>query len=112
MSRMKRYERTDILVYFSANRGLKLHRRSSPDKYEFLTEYLQQIDKREWVIRRPRTNYEWLFLFGTQWHDKPTWEKAGWYDLNCDRGRKILFRCNFTAKERDELRQERLFDIP
>ncbi len=109
MSHMKRYERTDLLVYFSANRGLKLHRRSNPTKYEYLTEYLEQIDKSEWVIRQPRTNFEWLFLYGTQWHDKPTWEKAGWYDLNSKRGREILFKCNFTIQERDELRQASLF---
>jgi hypothetical protein len=111
MSLMKRYERTDIFVYFGANRGLKLHRRSYPGKYGYLTEYIEAIDKPHWLIRQPSTAWQWIFLYATRWRDKPQWKRAGFYDLDSDEGRRILYECNFTKDERAGTFQPGLFDL-
>jgi len=111
LSRVRRFERTDFLVYFPANRGLKGPRRRFPERFDYLTEYLEAIDKQRRLIRRPRTGFEWVFVYLTRWANMPEWRHRHWYDLDTDEGRKVLYRCNFTAEERQELNsngQERL----
>lgn len=101
LSRVRTFERTDMLTYFSANRGLKGPRRRFPDKFEYFSVYLDAIEKKKRLVRRPRTNFEWVFVYLTNWARVPQWEAKHWYDLDTTKGREVLYVCNFTASERE-----------
>ncbi len=114
MSRMKRYEKTDVLINIQAARGVKLHRTRYPDKFRMMTDELADIQKKHWLIREPYGKQQWTFLFGTNWGDLPKWKKAGFHDIGSDSGRNILYELNFTNAEKramEKSRQPSLFDL-
>lgn len=93
VSQMQQARRVDILIYMSGTTIKRVRKKK-------LFDYLQTIDKKEWLIRRQdNSSWQWTFLFGTNWADYPGMEKIDLVKLRSNEGIEIFKKLNFTSKE-------------
>jgi hypothetical protein len=100
-----RCAKLDILVNMSATAQKRI-RLAAGDRSK-LDEYLNTIEKKYWLIRKPYGNWQWTFLIGTNWSDFPRWKKEDIYDLNSTQGQEIFEKLAMTTRERFETLQPR-----
>lgn len=99
-------KKLDLLVNMSATAQKRI-RLATGDRSK-LDEYLNTIEKKHWLIRKPYGNWQWTFLIGTNWADFPRWKKEDVYDLNSAQGQGIFEKLALTTRERFEAIQPRL----
>lgn len=100
VARLPKADRLDMLIYLTAA-GLKRPngwkaKRGRPDTT--LKEGLAGIAKSTWLIRRPRGQWEWTFIIGSNWVDFPVWRRAGFVLLDSVEGQLILERLTWKPK--------------
>lgn len=100
--------RMEILLYLSARIIKRLHHLKSKS----LLDYMQEISKKHWLIRKPDKfdNLEWTFLLGSNADIFKDYKKIDFFRLESDETQKFFPKLNLTSKERIEKLQPRLFD--
>jgi hypothetical protein len=99
--------RMEILLYLSARNIKRLHHL----KNKSLLDYMQEINKKYWLIRKPDKfdNLEWTFLLGSNVEFKD-YKKIDFFRLESNEAQKFFPKINLTSKERMAKLQPRLFD--
>ena len=99
--------RMEILLYLSARNIKRLHHITNKS----LLEYMQEISKKYWLIRKPDKfdRLEWTFLLGSNTIFKD-YKKIDFFRLESDGAQKFFPKLNLTSRERMEKLQPRLFD--
>lgn len=92
------FSMVDLLIYVSSanlKRALKAH-----NNHKRLIDYINIINKKVWIVREPQAKHQWTFLLGTNWTNYPAFEKLGFYNINSTEGINIMYKLNYTNKER------------
>lgn len=97
-----RLKYVDCLLYLSAT-AIKRVRKAFPGNPDLIT-YVQQIPKRQWLVREPSGANQYTFLLGTNYVDYRTSNKIGLFPISEAPGKEIFEHLNFTVAER-EVRQ-------
>jgi hypothetical protein len=87
----------DVLIYYPSA-AAKRNGKS-------LDEYLKLIGKDCWIIQRPIGQWQWTFLFGTNYIDYKAWKKYGFLRLDDPCGQEIYKKLNYTNKELENIGQ-------
>ena len=98
----------EILLYLSARNIKRLHHLTE----KFLLDYMQEIGKKYWLIRKPDKfdRLEWTFLLGSNTDIFKNYKKIDFFRLDSDEAQKFFPKLNLTSKERMEKLQPRLFE--
>jgi hypothetical protein len=93
------YATMDLLTYIQA--GFIKRARNNPVFSNFLslTDYINRIDKKYWLIRSPTGSRQFSFLLGTNWDGFPEYKKYSLHDIRTEQGKDILERLNKTKTE-------------
>lgn len=96
----------EILLYLSARNIKRLHHL----KHKSLLDYMQQISKKNWLIRKPVKwdNLEWTFLLGSNTDVFKDYKKINFFRLDSDEAQNFFPKLNLTSKERMEKIQPKL----
>ncbi len=100
--------RMEILLYLSGRNMKRLHHITKKS----LQDYMQEISKEHWLIRKPERfdNLEWTFLLGSNTDIFKNYKKIDFFRLDSDEAQKFFPKLNLTSKERMAKLQPRLFD--
>jgi three-Cys-motif partner protein len=100
--------RMEILLYLSGRNIKRLHHITNKS----LLDYMQEISKEYWLIRKPEKfdNLEWTFLLGSNTDIFKNYKKIDFFRLDSDEAQKFFPKLNLTSKERMAKLQPRLFD--
>lgn len=100
--------RMEILLYLSGRNIKRLHHITNKS----LLDYMQEISKEYWLIRKPEKfdNLEWTFLLGSNTDIFKNYSKIDFFRLDSDEAQKFFPKLNLTSKERMAKLQPRLFD--
>jgi three-Cys-motif partner protein len=89
----------DILLHFPAN-ALKRQRRSPTHPFsQILGDLLETIGKEYWLVRRVEGQWQWTFLFGTNYKGVREWRSAGLCRTDSAQGRAALNDLSYTREE-------------
>ena len=93
----EQWEDIDI-VFYIAPTNLKRFMNSNLTNY-----FINNTNKREWIISEPLkgSTHRYVFLVAT---NQPNWaeELQGFYNINSEKGKKILHNLDTTKKEKEE----------
>ena len=100
--------RMEILLYLSARNIKRLHHLTKKS----LLDYMQEIGKKHWLIRKPNKvdSLEWTFLLGSNTDIFKNYKKIDFLNSDSDEAQKFFPKLNLTTRERMEKLQPRLFD--
>jgi len=103
--------RPSIYFHLSASNFKRILKSSSSDFDLRLTDCLNRILKKRWIVREPVSRHQWTFLLGSNWKKFPEFRKMGFYNLGSRKGKEILSRLIYTAEElrREHERKRQLF---
>lgn len=98
--------RIDFLIRMNSTAGKRC-----PVKRR-VSDVMKSANKKVWLIRRVLDGdvWQWTFLFGTNYTDMSSWEKAGFYRVDSQEGQKILEYVEYTAKEKKEMGEKLLIN--
>jgi len=98
--------RMEILIYLSTTNIKRLHHNTNKS----LLDYMQQISKEFWLIRKPLKwdRHQWTFLLGTNTDIFKRYKKINFYRLDSEEAQAFFPKLNLTSKERLEKLQPRL----
>ena len=100
--------RMEILLYLSARNIKRLHHLTNRSLFD----YMQEISKSHWLIRRPDKfdNLEWTFLLGSNADIFKDYKKIDFFRLESDEAQRFFPKINLTSKQRMEKLQPRLWE--
>jgi three-Cys-motif partner protein len=98
--------RMEILFYISARIIKRIH----PLTGKSLLDYMQEIGKQHWLVRKPVKwdNLEWTFLLGSNDDIFKDYKKIDFFRLESDEAQSFFPRLNLTSKQRMEKVQPKL----
>lgn len=99
MSRQPVYKRLDICIYVHATNIKRIRRSSLTNEKRCLRDFLDGIDKKQWIVREPVGQEQWSFLIGSNWINFPDWQKEGFHSYTSVKGKEILDRLTYTVEE-------------
>lgn len=106
VSRLPSLSRIDILINCPAT-AIKRSRRRNEEQQHIqqpnLAEQLARINKKYWLVRAPYAQWQWTFLFGTNYKEVGEWRNERLYRVDTEAGRDILERLALTTAEREAL---------
>lgn len=99
MSRQPIYKMLDICIYVHATNIKRIRRSSLTNEQRCLRDFIDSIDKKEWIVREPIGREQWSFLIGSNWINFPDWQKEGFHSYRSARGKEIFDLLTYTAGE-------------
>lgn len=108
------YFKVDLIFNYAA---ASWKRQRALDHYRNVLEFLAEIPKQKWFIRKPIDRFQWTMLFGTNYLNFKTKELQYfktkelqfWYDVRSEEGRRLLEQAAYTREELEASRQMSLF---
>ena len=100
----KTCERLDLIINLSAT-GLK--RTKSFSWSMRVSELMEKINKKKWVVRQIYGAWQWTILLGSNFDKTPSWKAKGFVPVDSHEGQDILNRMDMTADEYAEFSKER-----
>lgn len=102
-------KQVDFMMYLSGT-AIKRVRHLTQKK---LQDWLAMLDKKYWVVRKPKGPWQWTFILGTNWNAYPNIKSIGFHPSDTSEGGDIFDTINLTNEELKELRnyQLPLFDL-
>jgi len=110
VSRYPSLKKIDFMIYLSATNIKRVRLASQTDDVKCLDTYLEAIDKRVWIVRKPRGKEQWTFVIGSNWGDFPDWKKRQFYSVFSPEGKNILDRLTYTETELSKVNGQQVFD--
>jgi three-Cys-motif partner protein len=98
----------EILIYLPSTNVKRTYQYTE----KRLTDYIGSIGKKYWLIRKPISwdQFKWTFLLGSNAPSLfPDYKDIDFFQLESEKGQKILEALNLTEKEQMESKQFRLF---
>ena len=98
--------RMELLIYLSARNIKRLYHRTKKS----LLDYMRQISKQNWLIRKPVKCdiHEWTFLLGSNTEIFKNYKKIDFFRLDSEEAQSFFPKLNLTSKQRMERLQPRL----
>lgn len=103
-----RLPKVDLLVRVPTRAIKRVRNAHHRDSY--LVDIITRSKKERWLIRGtlPGDNFDWTFLFGTNYTEWNEWRKERFYRTDSPDGRRILTALNYTEAEQNALTQPTL----
>lgn len=100
--------RMEILIYISATNIKRLH----PQTGKYLTDYMDEMGKDYWLIRKPFCwdSHQWTFLLGSGCDIFGDYKKIDFVRLKSKAAQAFFPKLNLSEKQRQEKSQPRLFE--
>jgi len=92
--------RLDLLLYIGANWIKRFRGNSNVEFSTFLEDFTNKVNKEFWVIKQQVGGNQYTFLAGTNYKGWAEWGKEYFYSTDDIRGKKIMFRLNYSEPER------------
>lgn len=89
----------DLLINCNATSIKRVAKSPVHKESRNLQERLEEINKREWLIREGHGKQQWSFLFGTNWDKCPEFKQIGMFNIKSRTGKEILKNLNYTNNE-------------
>ena len=101
---VKPLDKVDVLLHINANGGYKRPRGRGHAEYQgrYLADDVAKLDKRHWWIRKPKTDWQWTFLIGSNWAGFPEFRKQEFYPLASEIGQQVIEGLSLSERERKE----------
>jgi len=93
------YPRIDILIYVAPTNIKRQYQSRLCSNDLRLEDFIKQIPKAYWLIRKPQGRHQWTFLLGTNWDSFPCFKSRGFYHKDSEQGQEIFNRINYTKDE-------------
>jgi len=91
--------KVDLMMYLS---GTAVKRANSSTQKK-LWDWLATINKKYWVIRKPKGTWQWTFILGTNWDSYPSIKSIGFHPSNTPEGSNYFDTINFTREKLDKM---------
>lgn len=101
------WQKADILIAIS---GTSVKRDRCAHDKPFLIDRLNQIKKKNRMIRKPFSKFQWTFIYMTN-GPMPDWKREHFYSFNSQQGREYLAQVNLTKNENSNQIQPALFNL-
>ncbi len=109
MSRQPIYKRLDICIYVHATNIKRIRRSSKTNEQRCLRDFIEGINKKEWIVREPVGKEQWSFLIGSNWINFPDWQSEGFHSYKSAKGKEIFDLLTYTAEEIAEKNGQMIF---
>jgi hypothetical protein len=90
----------DFLIHISATIIKRVRCNKKCAFKSDLNSLIGKINKKHWVLWNPIGQFQWVFLWGTNWPNPPLFKKFGCVYLNSPEGQKLIERLSFSGSER------------